>query len=76
MRGRESFAEVSNHLIYNPYDKGERETPSEVKTYRVELEECYSTEKLLKRLEYVTVLFFCIFTNIYSKEIWCARLTF
>ena len=63
-------------LIYIPYNKGERETLSEVKTYQLELEECYSTEKLLKRLEYVTVLFFCIFTNIYSKGMWCALLTF
>lgn len=45
-----------NHLIYNPYNKGERETPSEVKTYRLVLEDCHSTGTLLKRLEYVTVL--------------------
>ena len=65
-----------NHLIYNPYDKGERETLSEVKTYRLVLEDCHSTGTLLKRLEYFTVLWFCIFANIYSKEIWCTRLTF
>jgi len=65
-----------NHLIYIPYDKGERETLSEVKTYRLVLEDCHSTGTLLKRLEYFTVLWFCIFANIYSKEIWCALLTF
>ena len=65
-----------DHLIYIPYDKGERETLSEVKTYQFELEDYHSTGKLPKSLEYVTVLWFCIFANIYSKEIWCALLTF
>lgn len=71
-----SFAEVSDHLIYIPYDKGERETLSEAKIYQLELEECYSIGKLRKSLEYVTVQCFCIFANIYSKEIWRTRLTF
>lgn len=65
-----------DHLIYIYYNKGERETLSEVKTYQLELEDCYSTGTLLKRLEYVTVQCFCIFANIYNKEIWCALLTF
>lgn len=45
-----------DHLIYIPYDKGERETLSEVKTYQLELEDYHSTGKLPKSLEYVTVL--------------------
>jgi len=65
-----------NHLIYIPYDKGERETLSEIKTYQLEIEECYSIGKLPKSFEYVTVLCLNIFTNIYSKEIWCVLLTF
>lgn len=65
-----------NHLIYIYYNKGERETLSEIKTYQLELEDYHSTGKLPKRLEYVTVLWFCIFANIYSKEIWRTRLTF
>ncbi len=63
-------------LIYIPFNKGERETLSEIKTYQLELEDCHSTGTLLKRLEYVTVQCFCIFANIYFKEILCARLTF
>jgi len=65
-----------DHLIYIPFNKGERETLSEIKTYQLELEDYHSTGKLPKSLEYFTVLWFCIFTNIYSKEIWCALLTF
>ena len=65
-----------DHLIYIPYDKGERETLSEIKAYQHELEDYHSTGKLPKSLEYVTVLYFYIFANIYSKEIWRTRLTF
>lgn len=65
-----------DHLICILYDKGEKGTLSEVKTYQLELEDCHSTGTLLKRLEYVTVQCFYLFANIYYKEIWCARLTF
>ena len=37
-----------DYLIYIPYNKGERETLSEVKTYRLVLEDCHSTGTLLK----------------------------
>lgn len=71
-----TLVQDKNVLSFIPYDERNEESPSEVKTYQLELEECYSIGKLSKSLEYVTVLCFCIFANIYSKEIWRTRLTF
>ena len=63
-------------LIYIPYDKGERETLSEIKTYRLEPEDCYTIGEIAKKFAFHDSTVYLHIRKYLFKRIWCARLTF